>query len=167
MEYNVVYSKRKTIGLTIKDGSLTVRAPFGTTADKICYVISKHESWIIKHLEASKRKSYLYDLSETEISRLKREARLYFKDVLSYYSDIMGLKYGRMSITSAKRRFGSCSSKGNICFSYRLMLYPESAREYVVVHELAHLKYMNHGKDFYKLIESVLLDYKERMRLLK
>ena len=167
MEYNVVYSKRKTIGLTIKDGSLTVRAPFGTTADKIGYVISKHESWIIKHLEASKRKSYLYDLSETEISRLKREARLYFKDVLSYYSDIMGLKYGRMSITSAKRRFGSCSSKGNICFSYRLMLYPESAREYVVVHELAHLKYMNHGKDFYKLIESVLPDYKERMRLLK
>ena len=79
----------------------------------------------------------------------------------------MGLKYGRIAITSAKTRFGSCSSKGNLSFSYLLMLYPDSAIDYVVVHELAHLKEMNHSPRFYKIIEEVLPDYKERKKLLK
>jgi len=79
----------------------------------------------------------------------------------------MNLKYGRITITSAKTRFGSCSSKGNISYSYKLMLYPEAAREYVVVHELAHLVEMNHSKRFYSLVERYLPDYKERRKLLK
>ena len=78
----------------------------------------------------------------------------------------MGLKYGRIKITSAKRRLGSCNTNAVICFSYRLMLYPEAAREYVVVHELAHLKYMNHSRDFYELVKQYMPDYKERKRLL-
>ena len=96
-----------------------------------------------------------------------KEARIYFSEKLEYYSRIMGLKYSRMTITSAKKRFGSCSSKASISFSYRLMLYPEAAREYVIVHELAHLKEMNHSKKFYEIIASVLPDYKYRKRLLK
>jgi predicted metal-dependent hydrolase len=79
----------------------------------------------------------------------------------------VGLKYGRITITGAKNRFGSCSSKGNIAFSYRLMLYPEAAIDYVVVHELAHLLEMNHSPAFYKIVESVMPDYKERRKLLK
>ena len=79
----------------------------------------------------------------------------------------MNLQYGRITITSAKTRFGSCSSKGNISYSYRLMLYPEEAREYVVVHELAHLLEMNHSKRFYAVVEKYLPDYKLRRRLLK
>jgi predicted metal-dependent hydrolase len=79
----------------------------------------------------------------------------------------MGLKYGRITITSAKKRFGSCSTAGNISYSYRLMLYPEEAREYVVVHELAHLVQMNHSKEFYNIIAKVLPDYKYRKKMLK
>ena len=79
----------------------------------------------------------------------------------------MGLKYGRITITSAKGRFGSCSSEGNISFSCRLMTYPEAARDYVVVHELAHLVEMNHSKRFYSIIEKYMPDYKIRKRMLK
>ena len=79
----------------------------------------------------------------------------------------MGLKYGRISITSAKTRFGSCNSRGNIAYSYRLMLYTEAAREYVVVHELSHLLEMNHSKSFYSIVEKYMPDYKERRKLLK
>ena len=78
----------------------------------------------------------------------------------------MGAKYQRLTITGAKTRFGSCSSKGNISFSFRLMLYPEPAREYVVVHELAHLFEMNHSKQFYQIVEKYIPDYKERKKLL-
>ena len=79
----------------------------------------------------------------------------------------MNLKPSRITITGARTRFGSCSSKDNLSFSYLLMLYPEAAREYVVVHELAHLSEMNHSKRFYAIIEKYMPDYKERKKLLK
>lgn len=106
-------------------------------------------------------------LTSQDINELKKQARVYFAERIEHFANIMGLKYGRITITSAQKRFGSCSSQGNICFSYRLMLYPEKAREYVVVHELAHLIHMNHSKEFYGVIESVLPDYRQRKRMLR
>ena len=79
----------------------------------------------------------------------------------------MGLKYGRITITGAKTRFGSCSAKGNISFSFRLMKYPEAAIDYVVVHELAHLLELNHSQKFWNIVATVFPDYKERRKLLK
>jgi predicted metal-dependent hydrolase len=98
---------------------------------------------------------------------LKKSAKEYFTKKTAEYAKVMNLSYSRIKITSAKQRFGSCSSDKNISFSYRLMLYPEAAREYVIVHELAHLILMNHSKAFYKIIENVLPDYKERRDCLK
>ena len=79
----------------------------------------------------------------------------------------MGLTYTGITITGAKTRYGSCSPKNRLCFSWRLMAYPESAIDYVVVHELAHIVHRNHGPEFHKLVESVLPDHKERRALLK
>ena len=107
------------------------------------------------------------NLGDKDIARLKREAVVYFGEKCREFASDMGLEYNRITITSAKGRFGSCSASKNICFSYRLMLYPPAAREYVIVHELAHLKEMNHSKRFYKIIENYMPDYKERIALLK
>ena len=168
MKYKVIYSKRKTIALSIVDGGLVVKAPLKTKDEVIEAVIIKHARWVGRHLASQRRKIEMFSsLSEDDIKLLKKSARIYFKEKIEYFSQIMGIKYSRMTITSAEKRFGSCNSKGNICFSYRLMLYPEAAREYVVVHELAHRIEMNHSPRFYKIIESVLPDYKERKRLLK
>ena len=79
----------------------------------------------------------------------------------------MGLRPAGVTITSARTRFGSCSAKGRLCFSWRLMQYPPEAIDYVVVHELAHLVHMNHGPEFYALIERYLPDYKARRKLLR
>ena len=168
MEYSIIYSKRKTLAISVKDGAVIVRAPHGLKKGRIEFYVEKHRSWIEKSLERVKRESELVSaMSEREIAELKKSAKIYFKDKIELYSNIMGLKYSRMRITSAKKRFGSCSSAGNISFSYRLMLYPEAAREYVVVHELAHLVHMNHSADFYALIAKYMPDYKERKKLLK
>ncbi len=168
MEYTLIYSDRKTLSVSIRDGEVIVRAPKNTPMKRIEAFLNKHRGWILEKLAASKIISDRIDkLTDKEIAELKREARRYLTVKTEYYANIMGINYSRISITSAKTRFGSCSSKGNICYSYRLMLYPEAAREYVVVHELAHIKEMNHSKKFYKIIESVLPDYKERKRLLK
>jgi predicted metal-dependent hydrolase len=79
----------------------------------------------------------------------------------------MGLRPAGVKITSAAKRFGSCSAKNSLCFSWRLMRYPEAAIDYVIVHELAHIRHKNHGRDFYTLIGAVLPDYRERKKLLK
>ena len=73
----------------------------------------------------------------------------------------MNIKPTGVKITSAQKRFGSCNGKNSLCFSYILMLYPDEAVDYVVVHELSHIRHHNHSKDFYKLISSVLPDYKD------
>ena len=72
-----------------------------------------------------------------------------------------------ITITAARTRFGSCSPKNRLCFSWRLMAYPEEAIDYVVVHELAHLVHRNHGPEFYALVASILPDHKQRRALLK
>ena len=168
MDCEIIYSNRRTITIKIKDGKVILRVPMKTPKRTIAKVLREHDEWIKKTIEKEReyRESQI-ELSDTDIRRLKREARAYFKGKCEYYAGIMRLSYNRISITSAKTRFGSCSSEKNINFSYRLMLYPERAREYVVVHELAHLVEMNHSPSFYKIIESVMPDYKERKKLLK
>jgi predicted metal-dependent hydrolase len=168
MEYTVKYSKRKTVALTLKDGSLTVRAPFGTTKSTISSLIEKHKDWINKQLTKMPLNSKMsQELSKEETERLRALAREALSAKTKYYADIMGIKYGKVRITSAKTRFGSYSARGDISYSLRLMLYPEEAIDYVVVHEVAHIKEMNHSKNFYAIIEKVMPDYKLRKRMLK
>lgn len=168
MEYKVIYSRRKTIAISIVDCGVVVKAPIGTGDKTLREVVAKHSQWIAKAMEKQAKKQALYKaLTDEDIKLLKKAAKKYFMEKTAYYAKIMGIDYGRITITSAKTRFGSCSSLGNIAYSYRLMLYPEPAREYVVVHELAHRKQMNHSAKFYAIIESVLPDYKTRKRLLK
>ena len=168
MKYKLELSKRKSISISVKGGELLVKAPLGTTTARAEAVIQKHRAWIEKHMEIeTKRIAQDAALTDEKIAELKRSARTYLEEKTRYFANIMGLKYGRITITSAKTRFGSCSSKGNISYSYLLMTYPEAAREYVVVHELAHLVHMNHSAAFYALVERYMPDYKARRKLLK
>ena len=168
MKYKIVYSKRRTVGITVKMGEVIVRAPESVSEKAIEIIVAKHEKWIINALEREKiLRESRPALSDEQISELKKSAKEYFDVICSHYASIMKLSYKKLTITCAQKRFGSCSSNKTICFSYRLMLYPEKAREYVAVHELAHLVHMNHSKKFYDLIASVLPDWKERLNLLK
>ena len=168
MNYEIIYSKRRTVALSVKDARLIVRAPFGTKSSVIEKMIRSHEKWITSHIEKQMtRVSEEISLTESDIARYKKTARSVLCAKAEYYSKLMGLQYGRITITSAKTRYGSCSSSGNISFSWRLMLKPDAAIDYVVVHELAHLVEMNHSKRFYAVVEKVLPDYKERKMLLK
>ena len=94
-------------------------------------------------------------------------ARDYLPGRVEQYAGLMGLRPAGISITGARKRFGSCSAKNRICFSWRLMQYPEAAIDYVVVHELAHIRHKNHGPDFYAFVEEILPDWRERRALLK
>lgn len=103
---------------------------------------------------------------DMEAARLKALARKYIPQRVEYFAGIMGLTPTRITISSTKKRYGSCSGKKALCFSYRLMQYPKEAIDLVVVHELSHIRHKNHGPDFYACIASVLPDYKARKKLL-
>lgn len=168
MEYEVIYSDRRTLSLSVRDGKLVVRAPRKISKSKIEEAIASRKKWIENNIKKQtiKAKNHPEPTPEEE-ARLRKEAREVLTAKTLKYADIMGIKYGRITITGAKTRFGSCSSKGNISYSYRLMTYPEEAIDYVVVHELSHILEMNHSPRFYAVIEKVLPDYKERRKLLK
>ena len=168
MDYKVIYSKRKTLSLCIRNGGLVVCAPYGLPAAKIEEAIARHRRWIDNAIaRTNARVAMTASLTESDILRLKREAAKTLSEKTACYAKIMGARYGRVTVTSAKTRFGSCSAKGNISYSYRLMLYPEAAIDYVVVHELAHTFEMNHSPRFWAVVAKYMPDYKERKKLLK
>lgn len=165
-EYELIRAKRKTVGITVgKDGEVTVRAPKSLSKKEIEKILEKHSEWIRKKKEqVSQRKEE--ELCEEDELYLRNLAYNLIPKKLKELSDKTGLKYERVRISSAKKRFGSCSSRGSISISYYVMLYPEKAIELVLIHELCHLRYMNHSADFYRLLSSFLPDHKERKKLL-
>lgn len=168
MEYEILYSKRKTVCITVKDNKVIVKSPIGTAKRRLDELVIKHKGWIEKQL-SRQNDQILKDsiLNDEQIKALRKKAKLTLTDKTTRFAKNMGLSFGRITITSAKTRFGSCSSKGNIAYSWRLMLYPEEAQDYVVVHELAHLIEMNHSAKFWRIVERYLPDYKSRKIMLK
>lgn len=168
-EYKLIRSHRKTISLKVlDDGALEVRSPLFVSRRTIDNFVLSHTAWIDKQRIRKKQRLAEHEaLTKEKINELKLKAKEILPKKVQYYSALMGLKPNSVKITSAKKRFGSCSSKGGICFSYRLMLYPNDAIDYVVVHELAHLKHHNHSKQFYELVRQYIPNYKEKEKILK
>lgn len=102
-----------------------------------------------------------------DITRLTDKAKKVIPAKVVVYSEKMGIGYGRITIRHQKTRWGSCSTKGNLNFNCLLMLTPEYVQDYVIVHELAHRKVMNHSSDFWHVVEGAMPDYKEAKKWLK
>lgn len=105
--------------------------------------------------------------SEKQEKLFREQARLVCGRQAAYYARLMGVEYGRIAIKNTKTRWGSCSSLGNLNFHWKLVLMPPAILDYVVVHELAHRKEMNHSPRFWAEVEKVLPDYRERRKWLK
>lgn len=110
---------------------------------------------------------YNLNLKEVLEGWYKREALKKIKERVHFYYAITGLKYNKIRITSAQRRWGSCSYQGNLNFNWRLIMAPEEVLDYVVVHEMVHLKEKNHASRFWKEVEKVLPQYKQQRKWLK
>ena len=172
IEYNLIRSKRKTISIIVgRDGTVTVRAPLRIKqGDVDRFVISKTD-WIEKKLkevlEAKEEAESLDYLGPEEIGMLKKQAEQYIPERVEYYSKIVGVSYGKVSIRCQKRRWGSCSSKGDLSFNCLLMLLPREVCDSVIVHELCHRKHMDHSAAFYLEVRRVMPEYDENTAVLK
>lgn len=93
--------------------------------------------------------------------RYRKAARAVFESRTAYYHKVTGGHYTSITVRDQKSRWGSCSSRGTLSFNYRLIFAPPIILDYVVVHELCHLTHMNHSKDFWSMVASVMPAYKE------
>ncbi len=169
-QVTIIRSKRKSIGLEIKSpDELLVRAPMRISKQAIEREINAHTDWIIKHMEKKREQleKQLPSFSDKEILDMKAGTRKVIPLLVDKYADILGVSYEKISIRCQKTLWGSCTSKGNLSFNCLLIMCPIPVMEYVVVHELAHRKEMNHSKQFWEIVESVIPDYKERRAWLK
>ncbi|MBI4971009.1 MAG: M48 family metallopeptidase [Candidatus Omnitrophica bacterium] len=112
-----------------------------------------------------------YDHSKYIDTRLNQWGRMkaieILKDRISFYEAVMGVQSSQLRIKSVKTLWGSCNSKGRVMFNWRLVMAPIPVIDYVVVHELAHLIHRNHSEKFWKTVESVIPDYKQRRKWLR
>ncbi|MBR2411272.1 MAG: M48 family metallopeptidase [Clostridia bacterium] len=168
MEYKIIYSKRKSLAIQVTpDGEVLVKAPKNTPKKNIEETVKKYSDWIEKTQKKVLGKDIgMKKASAEEEKLLRKKARELLPEKVNYYSDLLGVTPTRLTVTGARTRFGSCSGKNGISFSFYLMRFPEDAIDYVVVHELCHIIHHNHSKEFYKEIEKILPDYKRRKKLL-
>ena len=167
--YTVIRANRRTVGLRLdKDGQLVVRAPYCTSEEEIRRIVEKESAWLAReHERFAARQAAHPEPDEAQRRALIEKAKMTLPPKIERYAALMGVHPTRVTITGARTRFGSCSGKNAISFSWRLMQYPEEAIDYVVVHELAHIRHHDHSAAFYRFIASVMPDHEARRALLR
>lgn len=163
MNYRVIKSKRKTLSLQIKDGEIVVRAPLNISDSTINGFVEKHAGWIDKQrkrFDGQKKKlSSIALLSQEERQELAARAREIFSERADIYAERLGVSYKKISVRFQRSRWGSCSAKGNLSFNCLLLFAPSEVLDSVVAHELCHLKFMDHSKNFYRELLTVFPEY--------
>ena len=156
-----------------KDLSLLIRAPLRVPEREIRRFVRNNLDWIARKMSDMERKQKAQEkarpqpLTEAEIRTLARQALSELPPRLSIFAEQMGVTYRRVTIRNQRTRWGSCSSKGGINLNCLLMLCPREIQDYVMVHELAHRREMNHSARFWAIVEGVIPDYRERRRWLR
>ena len=169
IEYEIIRSKRRTMSVEVDtSGNVLVRAPRLMPKWTIEAFVRERADWIERARQRqARRQQNLPEIREEDKPLYVKRAKAILPSKIDYYARRMDVQPTGLTVTSARTRFGSCSGKNRLSFSWRLMAYPEAAIDYVVVHELAHIRYKDHSRAFYGFIESILPDYRDRIRLLK
>ena len=158
------------MGLTVHcDGRVVLTVPHIVPLQAGEDFLRTKTQWLLEKLAYYRQftNTRLAALGRRDYLRAKEEARALVMDRLEYFNAHYGYVYNRVAIRNQKACWGSCSSKGNLNFNYKLLYIPRELCDYVIVHELCHLKEMNHSKRFWALVAETVLNYKELKSELK
>ncbi|MDR2151838.1 MAG: M48 family metallopeptidase, partial [Helicobacteraceae bacterium] len=162
-----------------RDGIAVLSAPKNAPQKTIDETLEKHKAWIAKHtarrLESIKKAKAIYAdrvglipfLGEWIASPSDpngfyvKEARAFFAKECGRLAAAIGVEFKKIRIADQKTRYGSCSAKGTLSFSMRIVKAPLFVAKYIAAHEIAHLKHMNHKSAFWRCVASLAPDYEE------
>jgi predicted metal-dependent hydrolase len=212
IEFKVLYSRRRTLGISVlPDATVVVRVPYLTTLKTINRIVGEKAGWIIKHRDSYRDKEpqklkrhyisgekHLFRGNEAVLNivecnkpylkfnngtieiglrdpddedKVKQLLYLGYKnEALAVFPELLKMALSKhenqnfrpnsLLIRTMKRRWGSCSNKGVITLSTELIKLPDRHIEYVIIHELCHLRHHNHGSGYYKLLSELFPDWK-------
>lgn len=144
-------------------GKVVVTIPKGVGDFAVRRFVSEKTSWIadkISLFSNSKKIDFGRGGNKHYLSH-KRDAKKIIEERIRKLNQNLGYAYTAISIRNQKTRWGSCSRGGSLSFNYKIAFIPENIRDYVIVHELCHLKEFNHSKRFWQLVEKIIPDYKD------
>ena len=170
---DVIIKKRprsKTLRLSVQaDGRVVLSVPrFISLLFAKRFLVAKQD-WIVAARERMRvlPPRLLHQGDEKEYRAVKEEARKRITERVGYFEHQYGLKSCSLSIRNQRSRFGSCSASGHLSFNYRLIFLPPDLFDYVIVHEVCHLKELNHSQRFWVLVAEVIPDYQSKKRELQ
>ncbi len=160
-DYIWIRSNIKNVYIHLQDGKIIVKTPKSISKTQIDEIVRKKKRWIengLKKLENRQERKEQYTQEEF-IKVIEKNVKQLIQ--------ITGLKPNRIRVKEIRYAWGSCSTKKNITINQKLICYSEMAIRYVILHELCHLKFMNHGQDFWNLVEMHMPNYKIAKKELK
>jgi hypothetical protein len=151
------------------DGSFVVTAPRYVSENIIEQFIVQKSQWVIDKLEYFKKFSGQVIIKGTkkDYAEHKEQALALVQNRVEHFNKFYGFKVSKINIKNQKTRWGSCSKKGNLNFNYKIALVGDRLADYIIVHELCHLKEFNHKQKFWNLVALAIPDYSEIKRGLK
>lgn len=164
--YTIRKSRRaKYVSFTVyPDCSIIVTTPHRIGQSTIDKFISEKKDWIIKKVKYFKdinNDKFSLNLSRKDYLKHKDNALVKIKSRIEFYIKIYDYPFNNVCVKNQKTRWGSCSSKGTLSLNYKLIFLPNEIMDYIVVHEICHLKEMNHSKNFWLLVEKTFPNHKQ------
>ena len=163
IKYHIVYGKIKNLYINIKNGEVIVKAPKYISKKYIENIIEKKKNWILNKLKESEKIEFEREYTKKDIEKLKNKLDIIFQELI----ERTNLVPNKIRIRNIKYAWGSCSSNKNITINLKLVDRSDEEIKYVLLHELCHLRYMNHSEKFWKLVEKYMPNYKEIRKKLK
>lgn len=171
IDYTLRLSKRaRRMRLAIyRGGAFVVTAPQFENQNIIEQFIIKKSQWILDKLDYFKKFSdiSLVKSDKKYFSEHKKVALALAEERIEHFNNIYKFKFNKINIKNQKTRWGSCSSKGNLNFNYKIALLSQQISDYIIVHELCHLGEFNHSQKFWNLVAKTIPDYLEIKNKLK
>lgn len=161
--------KAKRIRLTVScGGNVVITKPWRLSNNMAEKFILQKEKWILSQLEYFKQfDPKIFKDNRKKYLKHKNKALKFIKKRISYFNQNYNFKFNKINVKNQKTRWGSCSKKGNLNFSYKILFLPERIAGYIIVHELCHLKELNHSYEFWNLVAKTVPKYLEIRRELR
>lgn len=175
MNYTIVRSRKaRTMRISIyPDCTVKVTAPYLFPEFLIKKFVASKSGWITKKLDhfkkhpISPKRLLLNSLGRKDFREQKEKALQLVKERLAHFNKHYGLIYRKITIRNQKSRWGSCSHNGNMSFNYKIVFLEPEIQDYIIVHELCHLKELNHSKRFWDLVGEMVPEYRKMLKELK